>query len=80
MVNHFNRFVKFFFRRSTGYSGLLANGSVFGIFGVLVQASLCPGAPDGLGGWFYLRFGPFFGLVATHLESMRILGGQGIMK
>ena len=31
-----NRFVKFFFRRSIGSSRLLANDSVFGIFGALV--------------------------------------------
>ena len=55
-----NRFVKFFFRRSTGSSGLLANGSVFGIFGALVQVGSSPGAPNGLGGWFYVRFRPFF--------------------
>ena len=50
MVNRFNRFVKFFFRRSTDSSGLLANDSVFGIFGALVQAGSSPSAPDGLGG------------------------------
>ena len=75
MGNQFNQFVKFFFRRSTGSLGLLANGSVFSIFGALVQASSSPGALDGLGGWFYVRFGPFFRLIATHLESMWILGG-----
>ena len=69
-----NRFVKFFFRRSIGSSRLLANDSVLGIFGAFVQASLSLGAPDGLEGWFYVRFGPFFGLIATHLESMWILG------
>ena len=75
-----NRFIKIFLRRSTGSLGLLVNGSIFSIFGALVQAGLTPSAPDGLGGWFYVRFGPFFGLIATHLESMWILGGQGIIK
>ena len=56
------------------------NGFVFGIFGALVQDGTSPGAPYGLGGWFYVRFGPFFELIATHLGSMWILGGQGIMK
>ena len=79
MVNRFNWF-KFFFRRSTGSSGLLANGSAFGIFGALVQDGSSLSAPNGLGGWFYVRFGPFFGLIATQLESMWILGRQGIMK
>ena len=74
MGNRFNQFVKFFFRRSTSSSGLLTNDSVFSIFGALVQASSRPGALDGLGGWFYVRFRPFFGLIATHLESMWILG------
>ena len=74
MVNRFNWF-KFFFRRSTGSSGLLANGSAFGIFGALVQDGSSLSAPNGLGGWFYVRFGPFFGLIATHIESMWIIGG-----
>ena len=49
-----NRFIKFFFRRSTSSSGLLANDSIFGIFGALVKAGLSPSAPDGLGGCFYV--------------------------
>ena len=50
--NQLNRFVKFFFRWSTDSSGLLANDSIFCIFGALVQASSSPGAPDELGGCF----------------------------
>ena len=78
--NRFIRFDKFFFRRLTGSLGLLANDSIFGIFGALVQAGSSPSAPNGLRGWFYVQFGPFFGLIATYLESMWILSRKGIMK
>ena len=55
--------------------GLLANDSIFGLFGALVQVGLSPSAPDGFRGLFYVRFGPFFELIVTYLESMLIIGG-----
>ena len=83
-----NRFIKFFFRRSPvsnrfiGSSGLLANGSVFSIFCALVQAGLSPSAPDGLGGWFYVWFGPFFRVDCNppwiHVDSWRAMNCEVI--
>ena len=53
ICNWINQFDKFFFaNRSTDSSGLLANDSVFGIFGALVQVGSSPSVSDRFGEWF----------------------------
>ena len=53
--------------------GEIGGGRGSGRRRALVQVGLSPGAPNGFIGWFLVQFGLFYGLIATHLESMWIL-------
>ena len=61
---------------STSSSSQLVWSTDFGDFGVQFLHGLGPWAPDQFWDVFWIHFGPYFGFLAAHHESIWILGGK----
>ena len=65
---------------STGSSSQLVWSTDFGDFGAQFLHGLGPWALDQFWAVFWIHFGPYFGFLATHHESIWILGGKASWK
>ena len=61
---------------STGSSSQLIWSTDFGNFGAQFLHGLGPWAPDQFWAVFWIHFGPYFGILAAHHESLWILGEE----
>ena len=61
---------------STGSSSQLVWSTDFGDFGAQFLHGLGPWTPDQFWAVFWIHFGPYFGFLAAHHESIWILGGE----
>ena len=61
---------------SAGSSSQLVWSTDFGDFGAQFLHGLGPWAPDQFWAVFWIHFGPYFGFLAAHHESIWILGGE----
>ena len=65
---------------SAGSSSQLVWSTDFGDFGAQFLHGLGPWAPDQFWAVFWIHFGPYFGFLAAHHESIWILGGEASWK
>ena len=75
--DHFVKISKFFSTNSIGSSSQLVWSTDFG---AQFLHGLGPWAPDQFWAVFWIHFGPYFGFLAAHHESIWILGGEASWK